>query len=209
MSRILVFLALGLNLPHPCGDYAGRASGGQMIESPQTAQIYDELLVTLVWSSDRKAAELLARRWHPRLLRTARRLVGSELAQSAVQESWVSILRGIGRLKDPARFAPWAFGILRRRCADSIRQAQNHRLRSSEPALEGMSAAAMPDETVAIAQAMTALPPDQRLAAQLFFVEGLTLAEIAEAQGVPLGTAKSRLFHARRRLKVALSGEYQ
>ena len=38
---------------------------------------------------------------------------------------------------------------------------------------------------------MAGLPPDQRLAAQLFFVEGLTLAEIAEVQQVPEGTAKS------------------
>jgi DNA-directed RNA polymerase specialized sigma24 family protein len=54
---------------------------------------------------------------------------------------------------------------------------------------------------------MAALPGDQRLAAQLFFVEGLTLAEVAEVQQVPEGTAKSRLFHARRRLKAALSGD--
>ena len=52
-----------------------------------------------------------------------------------------------------------------------------------------------------------ALPADQRLAAQLFFGEGLTLAEIAEVQAVPLGTAKTRLFHARRKLKAALSGD--
>ena len=49
------------------------------------------------------------------------------------------------------------------------------------------------------------LPPDQRLAAHLQFVEGLTLSEIAEAQAIPTGTAKSRLFHARRKLKAALS----
>ena len=38
-------------------------------------------------------------------------------------------------------------------------------------------------------------------------IEGLTLAEIAEVQAVPLGTAKTRLFHARRKLKAALSGD--
>ena len=54
---------------------------------------------------------------------------------------------------------------------------------------------------------MAALPAEHRFAAHLFFIEGLTLAEIADAQGVPLGTAKSRLFHARRQLKAALSGD--
>jgi len=170
---------------------------------------FDGLLVTLVQLGDRQAAERLARRWHPRLVRTARRLVGTELAPGAVQEAWVSILRGIGTLRDPQRFAPWAFGILRRRCADAIRSAQIERGQRGPAAESVASAPGAPDDALAIAAAMAALPPEQRLAAQLFFVEGLTLAEIAEVQEVPLGTAKSRLFHARRRLKAALSGEDQ
>ena len=170
---------------------------------------YDELLVTLAIAGDRRAAERLARRWHPRLLRTARRLVGAELAPGAVQDWWVSILRGIGGLRDPARFAPWAFGILRRRCADAIRRHTADRSRDGGEPDQAQATAALPDEALAIARAMADLPPDQRLAAQLFFVEGLTLAEIAEVQQVPEGTAKSRLFHARRRLKAALSGDDQ
>lgn len=60
---------------------------------------------------------------------------------------------------------------------------------------------------MAIRQAFATLPAGQRLAAHLFYVEGLTLGEIAIATEVPLGTAKSRLFHARLRLKAALEGE--
>lgn len=163
--------------------------------------------MTLVQAGDRRAASLLARRWHPRLARTARRLLGEdEPALVAVQEAWIAILRAIHQLRDPSRFAPWAFGILRRRCADAIRAAQRDRARNGqageEPALPAMA-----DEGLAIRQAFAALPPDQRLAAQLFFVEGLTLDEIAEVLAVPLGTAKSRIFHARRNLKAALSGD--
>lgn len=166
-------------------------------------QLFDELLVTLVQAGDRKAVERLAARWHPRLLRTARRQIGhAELAAGAVQETWVSILRGIGGLRDPARFAPWAFGILRRRCADAIRRAAKHHNAPLDEQTPSPEAGA--DGALAIRQAFGALPVDQRLAAQLFFVEGLSLAEIAEVQGVPVGTVKSRLFHARRRLKAAL-----
>ena len=175
----------------------------------QTGRAYDELLVTLVWQGDRRAAERLASRWQPRLLRTAMRLLGDPLeAQGAVQDSWVSIWRGLGTLKDPARFAPWAFGILQRRCADTIRGQQRRRRHetgsaaASEPACQPTS-----DDTLAIREAFAALSPEQNLAAQLFFVEGLTLAEIAQAQGVPIGTAKSRLFHARRHLKAALTND--
>ena len=99
-----------------------------------------------------------------------------------------------------------ALGILRRRCADHIRGAQTARSHRGELDQEPEAKNGM-EESLAIRQAFAALPPDQRLAAQLFFVEGLTLAEIAEVQQVPVGTAKSRLFHARRQLKAALSGD--
>ncbi|MFA9201364.1 MAG: RNA polymerase sigma factor [Cypionkella sp.] len=174
-----------------------------------TEAVFDGLLVTLAIAGDRAAAERLARRWHPRLLRTARRLVGAAAAPSAVQDCWVSILRGIGRLRDPARFGPWAFGILHRRCADVLRTQSAERAGLGEEFKDAYSGANLPDDAFAIAQAMAELPSDQRLAAQLYFVERLTLAEIAAVQRVPVGTAKSRLFHARRRLKAALSGDDQ
>ena len=178
---------------------------GRSARPPASGRLYDELLVTLVQAGDRRAGERLAARWQPRLARTARRLLADdEAALGAVQETWLSILRGIGSLRDPARFAPWAFGILRRRCADRIRRVQAERVWSGESASEPALPAGA-DEALAIREAFAALPGDQRLAAQLFFVEGLTLAEIAEVQAVPLGTAKTRLFHARRRLKAALS----
>lgn len=179
---------------------------GPKRQMPQAAELFDELLVTLIQSGERRAIERLAVRWQPRLARTARRLLrDEEQARAAVQETWLSILRGIGSLRDASRFAPWAFGILRRRCADRIRTEQARRAQTgeieSEPAF-----AAQADDALALDQAFAALPADQRLAAQLYFIEGLTLAEIAEVQRVPTGTAKTRLFHARRKLKAALSG---
>ena len=170
--------------------------------------IFDELLVTMVWGGDRGAMDELARRWHPRLLRSARRMLGEdEPAHSVTQECWVAIMRGIHRLSNPARFAPWAFTILRRKCADTIRERQHRRAHESEGEVPDVASAADAGESLAVLQAFALLPPDQRLAAHLFFVEGLTLNEIAEVQDIPAGTAKSRLFHARRKLKAALSGE--
>lgn len=166
----------------------------------------DEWLVARVQSGDRAAAGELAASWHPRLMRSARRYLGEDRGvEPCVQECWLAILRGIGGLRDPARFAPWAFGILRRKCVDQIRLAQRERGRDAE--FEDRPVAARQEDAAALRSALAALPPDQRFAAQLFYIEGLTLAEIAEAQDVPQGTAKSRLFHARRKLKAALSGD--
>jgi len=169
----------------------------------ETDRVYDELLVRLMQSGDRRAGERLAVRWQPRLIRTARRLLrDDDAAMDAVQEAWAGIARGVGKLIDPARFPAWAFGILHRKCADRIRSVQ--RERRAEPL-----AAADPDaaEHLAILQAFDRLSDEHRAAATLFFGEGLTLAEIAAATGVPIGTAKSRLFHARRHLKAVLSGD--
>jgi len=170
--------------------------------------ILDELLVTMVWSGDRAAMDELARRWHLRLLRSARRMLGEdEPAHAVTQDCWVAIMRGIHRLSNPARFAPWAFTILRRKCANSIRQRQHQRAHESGGEMPEVASTADVGESLAVLQAIASLPPDQRLAAHLFFIEGLTLAEIAEVQDIPTGTAKSRLFHARRKLKAALSGD--
>ncbi len=204
-----IFLRQLLNHVGCCCDYQGMKkmpSSGRSIERTLEGQLFDEYLVTLIRSGDSSARERLAKRWQPRLLRTARRLLqNDEQAALAVQECWVSIMRGLAGLRDPSRFAPWAFGILRRRCIDAIRKASGARSVMVAGQEAQASIPAAQDEALAIREAFAALPADQRLAAQLYFVEGLTLAEIAEAQDVPLGTAKSRLFHARRQLKAALS----
>lgn len=170
---------------------------------------YDELLVTLARSGDRRAGERLAARWHPRLLKTAKRLLrDDEQAKDAVQEAWAGICKGWLTLSDPARFPAWAFGILNRKCADrikaEIRQRDHFEAldRSAEQGIEP------PDVSLTeIDRALATLPLDQRTTAILFFGEGLTLREIAIATSVPLGTAKSRIFKARQHLRAIFKGE--
>lgn len=175
----------------------------------ETERVYSELLVTLVQAGDRRAAERLVARWQPRLIRTARRLLGNqEQARDAVQDTWGAVFQGWLRLSDPARFPGWVFGILHRKCVDRIRDESRRRQNAAtgDPPLPPVTAAGGED-SLAIAQALDGLSHDHRTAAILFFGEGLTLSEIAAATGVPTGTAKSRIFHARRRLQAALSGD--
>lgn len=172
-----------------------------------SGRVYDELLVLHVQNGDRRALERLAHRWQPRLLRSARRFTGDdELARDAVQDAWIGIARGINRLRDPAKFPGWAFAILRRRCADRINVVARDRPRSAElTELNEPSASPRGEDRAAIAEAFAALPEDQRVAATLFFVEQLKLDEIAAATDVPVGTVKSRIFAARKKLKAALA----
>jgi len=173
------------------------------------ARVYDELLVLHVQSGDRRALERLAERWQPRLLSSARRLVGdNEAARDVVQETWAGIVRGLPRLKDPAGFPAWAFGILRRKSADQIKFQITRRGRFSAMPEDEPAAPEEPDGArTDLQRAFDRLSPHHRVAATLFFAEGLSLSEVAEAMNVPLGTAKSRIFHARQNLKSHLKGD--
>ena len=175
--------------------------------TPQSEALFDELLVMIAQAGDARAFERLHRRWYKRLGRAALRYAGSpEAARDLSQDCWLAIWKGIGGLRDPKRFRAYAFGVLHRRGADYVRGAIKTRAHSGwVEETQTLAEAPRQDERSELNRAFSALPPDQRLAAHLHFVEGLTLSEIAEAQSIPTGTAKSRLFHARRKLKAALS----
>ena len=175
----------------------------------QSGAVFDELLVMLVQQGDERAMERLHTRWTPRLARAALRYTGdAELARDLVQECWIGIWKGMRRLKSPDRFRSYAFAVLHRRGSDHLRGVISNRKAHADVGLDGLPdqpVDAPQGEALAIRQAFAALPPDQRLAAHLYFVEGLTVPEIAEVQSIAQGTAKSRLFHARRKLKAALT----
>lgn len=174
--------------------------------SPASAALYDEWLVTLAIAGDGRAAKRLYQRWNPRLARAARRYgMEDEAALDLAQECWLAIFKGLARLRDPAKFRAYAFAVLHRRGSDHIRKSLRERDAITEIEAEINGAPETVTERAAIAQAFASLSPDQRLAAHLHFVEGLTLLEIATVQQIPEGTAKSRIFHARRKLKAALT----
>jgi RNA polymerase sigma factor (sigma-70 family) len=175
----------------------------------ETDRALTGMLVLLAQQGDRVAFERLAACWRPRHYAHARRLLGrAEGAADAVQEAWASIVRGLGRLQESERFPAWSYSIVTRRCQDAIRQKVREPpgvrdLDTADPAAGGQEQAAD------LRRAMAALPPVQRAGIALFYIDGLSVAEIAEALGVPEGTVKTRLFHARRALRHQFEGEGQ
>ncbi len=174
---------------------------------PNTARILDEYLLASARAGDRKASELLARRWQKKLLAHAWRLLGDrEPARDCVQEGWVEILRGLPRLKDERAFPAWAYRIVSRRCARQIGSAVRQRrlAEALEPAPSEESEVGAGLDRDRLRAAVRALPPEQRAAVALFYFEELSVAEVAVALDVPAGTVKTRLMHARRKLGAAL-----
>ncbi|MCZ6836883.1 MAG: RNA polymerase sigma factor [Planctomycetota bacterium] len=171
--------------------------------------IYEEWLVLKCQDGDRGALEELVVRWQPRLTRHAMRLTGRpEAAHDVMQEAWLAIVRGIGRLKDPSGFRAWSYRIVGNKCADWIRQRVRHR--GLEHGLAMMAPNHEPthdeerDETSILHEALDQLPLDHRVVLSMHYLDEMCVAEISRSLGVPAGTIKSRLHHARNRLKQAL-----
>lgn len=156
--------------------------------------------------------EQLARRWHKKLIAHAWRLTGdAETARDAAQDAWIEIVRGIMRLDDERAFPSWAYRIVSRRCARQIQAV----VRRRELAAAAMAEPDPPEAQLLetgldhdrLRAAVRSLPRDQRAAVALFPFEELSVAEVAVALDVPVGTVKTRLMHARRKLRAALEGE--
>ena len=176
-----------------------------------TARIFEEYLVASARAGDRRALERLARSWQKKLVAHAWRLTGStEDARDAAQAGWIEIMRGLDRLQDERAFPAWAYRIVSRICARQIGVAVKRRRISEalvmQPDPEPADADA-PFEARRLRAAIQGLPPEQRTAIGLFHFENMSVAEVAVALDVPAGTVKTRLMHARRKLRAALEGE--
>ncbi len=173
--------------------------------SPQE-RINDELLVLRCQEGDSAALELLVGRWQERLWRHAWRLTGDEdAAWDVLQEAWIGISRGLGRLDDAAAFPTWAYQIVSHKCRDWIRREQRRRRTvedySDQVQQAQQQAADAHEQSANLKEALAKLPGRDRAILSLRYEEGFDTAEIAEILHVPVGTVKSRLHYARERLR--------
>jgi RNA polymerase sigma factor (sigma-70 family) len=169
--------------------------------------LQDELLVLAARNGGRAPFEALVGRWQERLWRHAYRLTGNrDAAWDVLQDSWIAIGRGLQRLEDPARFRAWAYQVVTRRVADRGRREGRAPV---VPLPELEPPAPVPDsgrELVLdrLRRALRELDPERRSLLGLRYVDGLECAEIARALDIPVGTVRSRLFHARGKLREIL-----
>ena len=149
------------------------------------------------------------------MLRLAMAITGDEAeARDAVQDSLVSAWRQLSSLRDPGAFDAWLTRILVNRCRKGIRRARSRRVHEVPvDSAESMAHQAGGDvggavvERRALERAFDRLSIDDRTLLVLHHLEGRPLPSIAEVLGIPVGTAKSRLFAARRALGRALERE--
>jgi RNA polymerase sigma-70 factor (ECF subfamily) len=153
-------------------------------------------------AGDSAALDELLAELRPLVVQTARLVVGSGswAAEDAAQEALLDISRAIGALRDPAAVRTWALRIATRRALKAARRERLLRLRSA-PSEEGLQAAAPTEGREAVLkQAFDRLPPRLRMTAVLRLHAGLSEEETAAALGCSVGTVKSNLHDARKRL---------
>lgn len=168
-------------------------------------ELADQLLVVRCQLGERAAFDDLIRRWSAPLLRYALKLSpDAARADDLTQDIWLRVLQGIAALRDAGQFRPWLFGIAHRVFMDRLRR---HYAMPVDTHIDLDALAAVDDDSDdehrarALAGGLDRLPLVEREVLTLFYLEELSLADIASALGIPVGTVKSRLFRARALLR--------
>lgn len=156
-------------------------------------------------------AGLMARH-QDRLLRYLLRLLGDEaVAEDTFQQTWVQVAERIRRYDASRPFAPWLFTVARNLALDHLRRHHPRSLdetpepvAASSPDVDPLARAMASQRRARVAQSVAELAPLDREVLSLRFEEELLLPQLAGALGVPVPTAKARLYRALARLRERL-----
>jgi len=168
-------------------------------------------LVNQAKRGDREAFDALARLTGDRCMAIAFRILRDfDHADDAVQVALLTAWREIGALRDPELFEPWLHRILTHACYAEARRrrrwSERIRILPTEP-VHG------PDEYLTVEardqleRVFRRLTVEQRAVLVFHHYLGLPLPEVAERLGIPLGTVKSRMHHAKRALRAGLEAD--
>jgi RNA polymerase sigma-70 factor (ECF subfamily) len=169
--------------------------------------IVDSLLVISYKSGDKKALDLLVRRWNNRLCAHAFRYVKDwSLAKDVTQDTWGTVLSKVHLLRDTNSFGSWAMTIVSRKALDVIKKRKGHNKEVHHQFFEEQNLLDdTQDDRIAkinrIQRAMAGLPFEQKIALKLFYLEEYSLKEISKITGASVNTVKTRLFRAREKIK--------
>ena len=168
------------------------------------------LLVLRCQAGDERAFGRLMEQFGRRTLAYLRGLTGED-AEDVQQDVWVTVYRNIGGLSNPDAFRTWLFRTTRHRAIDWLRRRKRERELIEDVALEMPvgGATAEPYDMAELSEARFAavtagLPPPQREVLLLRYRDDLSYEEIALVVGCPIGTVRTRLHHAKRRLQEQL-----
>ena len=171
----------------------------------------EAVLVARAMAGDRAAFGVLVARYAATARRVARAVLGDpDEADDAAQDAFLSALVKLDQYDRHRPFGPWLMRIVANAATDRRRRRAVRRVEPLDVGLVG--GGPRPDRDAErsalrdrLRAALAELPERRRMAVTLFDVEGYSHAEIAEILGIPEGTVRSEVFHARRRLRILLA----
>jgi RNA polymerase sigma-70 factor (ECF subfamily) len=172
------------------------------------SKILDGLLVLKYRSGTKKALNILVNKYHSKLCRHSYWYTSDiDVSKDIVQESWGTMVKKMESLKDPNLFSSWAFRIVTRGSLDYLNKRKRELEKLEDYYKENVVIEVEQDETndaQKLLLAIQKLSKEQQMVLRLFYTESYSLNEISVILDVSLGTVKSRLFHAREKLKIIL-----
>ena len=183
----------------------------------------DEELVARSQSGDVESFNQLILRWERPIYALAYRVIGrEEEARDVCQEAFLRAFRALPGFKGQAKFSSWLYRITLNLCRDWIRRQRRAPVSQlpDDVDLAEMAASRGPVESIedlvarrelsaVVEEAMAKLPEEQRTAIILKEYHGMTFQEIADLQGCPLSTVKTRLYQGLSVLRRHLDKEGQ
>jgi RNA polymerase sigma-70 factor, ECF subfamily len=185
------------------------------------AELPDSDLVDAMAAGDVNAMEVLYDRYNRAVFSFAYRILGDrERAEDLLQEVFVRAWRNARKFSEGrGSYITWLLSITHNMAIDEIRR-QNRRPRKAESADPVLMLTNVQDDTPTVEEqavlgdlrsvvknALAALPDAQRTALELAYFQGYTQREIAELQNEPLGTIKTRMRLAIRKLRERLESQ--
>ncbi|HTS54150.1 MAG TPA: sigma-70 family RNA polymerase sigma factor [Burkholderiales bacterium] len=179
---------------------------------PTAPSLEDEVtLLQRVSQRDRRAFELLYRVYYRRLTRFLEQMTRRpQLVEEIVDDTMLVVWRKAGTFNGASRVSTWIFAIAYRKALKALRRgAEPTRVPwDGEPTSgEGPETELIERESRnRVRRALTDLSTEQRAVVELTYYHGYAYREIAQIVRCPVDTVKTRMFHARRKLKALLDG---
>lgn len=177
----------------------------------------DAARLRAVAQGDMHALEVLFRKYQASVYQTALGVTRDpQVAEEVLQDTFFRLYRYAGRLDGSMPLAPWLYRVSINLCYNRLKSLKAWTDSFHELAERLFSPnSASPEQTAErnelqelVQTALSALDPKHRAVLVLYYLHDYAVHEIAEITGVPEGTVKSRLFHARKLLRQHLEQRY-
>ena len=168
------------------------------------SELEDNALIALVASGDRVAFEKLYSAYHNRISRFLARFIRSrENLEEIIDDTFMVVWRNASHFRHASRLSTWIIGIGYRTALKSIRGTEHQMvLQNIEDVAEDRPNHAVECEQKDwVKKGLDRLPLEQRLILELAYGLGHSIEEIAAITCSPIGTVKTRMFHAREKLR--------